>query len=65
MVDPVCNPWDIAAMEPILAEAGGRFTDWKGVSSCTSGEGVATNGLIHDEVVQILSTKSAERAAQK
>ncbi len=57
MVDPVCNPWDIAAMEPILAEAGGRFTDWKGASSCTSGEGVATNGLIHDEVVQILSTK--------
>ncbi len=55
MVDPVCNPWDIAAMEPILTEAGGRFTDWKGASSCTSGEGVATNGLMHDEVVRILS----------
>ncbi len=54
MVDPMCNPWDIAAMVPIMAEAGGRFSDWKGVSTCTSGEGVATNGPIHDEVLRFL-----------
>ena len=56
MVDPVCNPWDVAAMGPILSEAGGRFTDWKGIQSCTHGEGVATNGKLHDHVVKVLST---------
>lgn len=54
MVDPQCNPWDIAAMGPILSEAGGQFSDWKGVASVTSGEGVATNGKLHDEVLRHL-----------
>lgn len=56
MVDPRCNPWDVAAMGPIMSEAGGRFSDWKGVASCTSGEGVATNGKLHDEVLRALQT---------
>lgn len=55
MVDPLCNPWDVAAMGPIISEAGGRFSDWKGVDSCTSGEGVATNGKLHDEVLRALA----------
>jgi histidinol-phosphatase len=55
MVDPVCNPWDIAAMGPIMSEAGGKFTDWKGLDSITSGEGVATNGKLHDEVLRYLA----------
>lgn len=29
MLDPRMNPWDCAALIPILQEAGGRFTDWK------------------------------------
>lgn len=57
MVDPQCNPWDIAAMGPILSEAGGRFSDWKGVASVTSGEGVATNGKLHDEVLRRLAAR--------
>lgn len=57
MVDPVCNPWDIAAMLPILREAGGRFSDWKGTATCTSGEGLATNGRIHDEVLAMLNAE--------
>lgn len=57
MVDPMCNPWDIAAMLPIMSESGGRFTDWKGESTCTSGEGVATNGKMHDEVLQYLAKR--------
>ena len=55
MVDPMCNPWDIAAMLPIMREAGGTFTDWKGVNTCTSGEGVATNGKLHEEVLRYLA----------
>ncbi len=64
MVDPVCNPWDVAAMGPILTEAGGQFSDWQGRASCTSGEGVATNGFMHDEVVRILSAMPAANAAR-
>jgi len=51
MVDPLCNPWDVAAMGPIMSESGGCFTDWKGVATCTSGEGVATNGKLHEQVL--------------
>jgi len=60
MVDPLCNPWDVAAMGPILSEAGGRFSDWKGLDSCTSGEGIGTNGRLHEQVLKALSN-SAER----
>ena len=30
MVDPIMNVWDAAAIQPILVEAGGTFTDWQG-----------------------------------
>ena len=30
-VDPVANPWDLAALAPVVAEAGGRLTDLAGV----------------------------------
>jgi histidinol phosphatase-like enzyme (inositol monophosphatase family) len=54
MVDPALNLWDIAAVYPIIQEAGGRFTDWKGEATIHRGEGIATNGLVHDEVLQLL-----------
>ena len=30
MVDPIMNVWDAAAVQPIIEEAGGTFTDWHG-----------------------------------
>ncbi|MCC9656673.1 histidinol-phosphatase [Rhodopirellula halodulae] len=57
MVDPICNAWDVAAIAPILAEAGGRFTSWKGVDTVRGGDGVGTNGHLHDAVLQRLQTK--------
>jgi histidinol-phosphatase len=53
MVDPVMNVWDAAAIQPILEEAGGTFTDWQGNPTIYSGEGVATNGHVLDEVLAI------------
>lgn len=47
MIDPVCNPWDVAAILPILREAGGEFTDWKGNVTTRGGDGVGTNGKLH------------------
>ena len=59
MVDPVMALWDAAALLPILEEAGGTFTDWQGRNTIYNGEGIATNGLILSEVLEIVN-KSGE-----
>ncbi|NBT12910.1 MAG: inositol monophosphatase [Planctomycetia bacterium] len=54
MIDPLMNAWDAAAVETVITEAGGRFTDWHGAARIDSGDGVATNGLVHDAVLALL-----------
>ena len=56
MVDPIMALWDAAALAPILEEAGGTFTDWRGNPSHQAGEGVATNGLLLPEVLPLLQS---------
>ena len=51
MVDPQVALWDVAPMPIILAEAGGRFSAWDGVTDPARGSGVASNGIIHDELL--------------
>jgi histidinol phosphatase-like enzyme (inositol monophosphatase family) len=53
MADAYLSLWDAAALQPIVEEAGGTFTDWKGNPTIQSGEAVATNGLVRDEVLAI------------
>jgi fructose-1,6-bisphosphatase/inositol monophosphatase family enzyme len=43
MFDPVMSPWDAAALQPIVREAGGVFTDWSGRDTAFGGSVVATN----------------------
>jgi histidinol phosphatase-like enzyme (inositol monophosphatase family) len=62
MVDPLMNAWDAAAVETVVAEAGGRFTDWNGRDRIDSGDGVASNGLLHDAVLAGLRTTPASPA---
>lgn len=57
MVDPICNAWDVAAMLPIMRESGGRFTDWKGQETVRGGDGLGTNGGIHDAVLDVLGCR--------
>jgi histidinol phosphatase-like enzyme (inositol monophosphatase family) len=54
MVDPVAAVWDLAPLLPILEEAGGAFTDWQGRRTIHSGQALATNGLLLDEVLAIV-----------
>jgi histidinol phosphatase-like enzyme (inositol monophosphatase family) len=54
MIDPIMNAWDAAAVETVVTEAGGRFTDWEGRPRIDSGDGVATNGLVHEEVLRLV-----------
>ena len=54
------KPWDIAAPEVIVTEAGGRFTAWDGSPALRSGEALASNGsALHDEMVALLDGRSA------
>lgn len=54
MVDPIMSAWDAGAILPILVEAGGTFTDWRGQPTIHGGEGIATNGRVFDEVMRLL-----------
>jgi histidinol-phosphatase len=53
--DPEAKVWDLAAPRIIVEEAGGRFSDFSGVARADGGSGLATNGLVHDEVLAVLS----------
>lgn len=54
MIDPQMNPWDCAALVPILQEAGGRFSDWKGVTRIDGGDAISSNGRLHAELLELV-----------
>jgi histidinol phosphatase-like enzyme (inositol monophosphatase family) len=54
MVDPFVEYYDVAPMLTILPEAGGRFSDFGGEARADGGTGLASNGLVHDEVLRLL-----------
>ena len=53
-IDTSVAIWDLAAVLPIIEEAGGLFTDWRGRRTARSGDGVSTNGLLHAAVLEAL-----------
>ena len=53
-VEPVVNPWDLAPLQVIVEEAGGRFTDLSGAPRIDGGSAVSSNGLLHDVVLHAL-----------
>ena len=56
--DVACEPevalWDLAALQVIVEEAGGRCTDLSGAARADGGSAVTSNGLLHDRVLAIL-----------
>ncbi|WP_153557916.1 histidinol-phosphatase [Roseimaritima sediminicola] len=56
MVDPEVNLWDVAAIRPVIEQAGGTFSDWKGNVTNHSPDAVGTNGRLHREVLAVLKT---------
>lgn len=54
MVDPIVNPWDVAAVAPIIEEAGGRFTSWSGEFDIRAGHCLASNAHVHDAALSCL-----------
>ncbi|WP_347350285.1 histidinol-phosphatase [Intrasporangium sp.] len=55
--EPELAVYDMAALVPIVEEAGGRFTGLDGRPGCWSGNAVATNGHLHDEVLHRLGDR--------
>jgi histidinol-phosphatase len=52
--EPVVNTWDVAALQVIVTEAGGRFTDLAGRSRHDGGSALSTNGRLHDAALTVL-----------
>ena len=50
-IEPSLALWDMAALEIIVREAGGIFTDISGRNGPFGSSAISTNGLLHNEVV--------------
>ena len=53
--EPEVSVWDLAPLDILVREAGGRFTGLDGTAGPHGGNAVATNGLLHDPVLRKLS----------
>lgn len=63
MVDAEMSVWDAAALQPILEEAGGAFTDWNGQPTIHGGEGVGCSQAVLPQVLAI--TRQFPRTSEK
>ena len=62
--EPELEVHDMAALVPIVTEAGGRFTSLDGTPGPWGGNAVATNGILHDEVLARIGTRSVDPAPE-
>jgi histidinol-phosphatase len=54
MVEHGVSPWDIAALKPIVEEAGGRLSNWTDEPTIACPDVIASNGLVHKQALKIL-----------
>ncbi len=54
-LDPIVSLWDLAALQVIVEEAGGRFTSFGGEARPDGGSAISSNGRLHDRVRSILT----------
>ena len=54
MLDHGVHAWDVAALIPILEEAGGQLTNWKGERGIDAPDALASNGKLHAQALQLL-----------
>lgn len=60
MVDPIAELWDIAAVKPIIEEAGGIFTDYRGITTVHHRCAIASNGRLHAEILAAIAASDGE-----
>jgi histidinol-phosphatase len=49
--EPELSLWDMAALAPVVTEAGGRFTSLDGVDGVLGESAAASNGLLHEALL--------------
>jgi len=54
MLDPVVKPYDVAAVKICVEEAGGKFTDLKGVKTIYGGNALSSNTFTHSQVLKVV-----------
>jgi histidinol-phosphatase len=54
-IEPSLAVWDMAALDIIVREAGGTFTNTAGQNGPFGGSGVSTNGVLHNAVINGLN----------
>ena len=54
MVEQGVHVWDVAAIKPIVEEAGGRYSDWDGRPDIQRPDVVVSNGKVHEAALAIL-----------
>ncbi|TCP56122.1 histidinol-phosphatase [Tamaricihabitans halophyticus] len=52
--EPVVNSWDVAPVQVLVTEAGGRFSDLAGVATIEGGSALSSNGRLHDTALETL-----------
>jgi histidinol-phosphatase len=57
--EAIVNPWDVAPLQVIVEQAGGRFTDLRGRQRHDGGSALSTNGRLHDTVLATLGPPPA------
>ena len=55
MLDPIMNAWDVAAMKPIITEAGGSWSDFAGNPTGLGESGIAAASAVHLEILSWLT----------
>jgi histidinol-phosphatase len=57
--EPDLQPYDMAALQPIIEGAGGRFSSLDGENSIWNGSALATNGQLHNEVLRHVEKRTS------
>jgi histidinol-phosphatase len=57
MIEHGVHAWDIAALVPLLEEAGGKLTAWDGALDIERADVLASNGLLHDAALRIINQR--------
>ena len=55
--------YDLAAVQVVVEEAGGTFTDRHGVRTCTSDTAISSNGLLHHHTASLATSTSGTHGA--
>ena len=58
-IEPEVELWDLAALQVIVEEAGGRFSDLGGTRTAAGGNVISSNGLVHEQVLARINAEPA------